>query len=65
MDFLCGIQDTGVHATANVCHVDVVRYSKRKPGDVMPPHEPETVKKAVNHFLQVHFLPILNIDLVF
>jgi hypothetical protein len=21
----------------------------------MPPHEPETVKKAVNHFLQVHF----------
>jgi tRNA pseudouridine38-40 synthase len=44
--------DTGVHATANVCHVDVVRYSKRKPGEVMPPHEPETVKKAVNHFLQ-------------
>jgi tRNA U38,U39,U40 pseudouridine synthase TruA len=35
MDFLCGIQDTGVHATANVCHVDVVRYSKRKPGDVV------------------------------
>ncbi|CAM6096870.1 unnamed protein product [Calypogeia fissa] len=44
--------DTGVHALANVCHVDVERVSKRKPGEVLPPHEPEVVKRAVNHFLQ-------------
>ncbi|CAI0439485.1 unnamed protein product [Linum tenue] len=44
--------DAGVHALANVCHVDVERISKRKPGEVLPPHEPEVVRKAVNHFLQ-------------
>nr|XP_043634531.1 tRNA pseudouridine synthase A [Erigeron canadensis] len=44
--------DAGVHALANVCHVDVERISKRKPGEVLPPHEPSVVKKAVNHFLQ-------------
>ncbi|KAJ0093325.1 hypothetical protein Patl1_26513 [Pistacia atlantica] len=26
--------------------------SKRKPGEVLPPHEPTVVKKALNHFLQ-------------
>ncbi|XP_031253535.1 uncharacterized protein LOC116111497 [Pistacia vera] len=44
--------DTGVHALSNVCHVDVERISKRKPGEVLPPHEPTVVKKALNHFLQ-------------
>ncbi|PWA73116.1 pseudouridine synthase family protein [Artemisia annua] len=44
--------DAGVHALSNVCHVDVERISKRKPGEVLPPHEPSVVKKAVNHFLQ-------------
>lgn len=44
--------DTGVHALRNVCHVDVERVSKRKPGEILPPHEPEVVKRAVNHFLQ-------------
>ncbi|KAI3704106.1 hypothetical protein L1987_74319 [Smallanthus sonchifolius] len=44
--------DAGVHALSNVCHVDLERISKRKPGEVLPPHEPFVVKKAVNHFLQ-------------
>uniref|UniRef100_A0A7N0TVZ3 tRNA pseudouridine synthase n=1 Tax=Kalanchoe fedtschenkoi TaxID=63787 RepID=A0A7N0TVZ3_KALFE len=44
--------DSGVHALSNVCHVDVERVSKRRPGEVLPPHEPEVVRKAVNHFLQ-------------
>ncbi|KAJ0035562.1 hypothetical protein Pint_25896 [Pistacia integerrima] len=46
------MHDTGVHALSNVCHVDVERISKRKPGEVLPPHEPTVVKKALNHFLQ-------------
>ncbi|XP_031380944.1 uncharacterized protein LOC116195756 isoform X2 [Punica granatum] len=45
--------DAGVHALSNVCHVDVERISKRKPGEVLPPHEPAVVRRAVNHFLQV------------
>ncbi|PUZ63242.1 hypothetical protein GQ55_3G052700 [Panicum hallii var. hallii] len=44
--------DAGVHALSNVCHVDVERISKRKPGEVLTPHEPGVVKRAVNHFLQ-------------
>lgn len=44
--------DAGVHALSNVCHVDVERISKRKPGEVLPPHDPGVVKRAVNHFLQ-------------
>ncbi|XP_074568354.1 uncharacterized protein LOC141824908 [Curcuma longa] len=44
--------DAGVHALSNVCHVDVERVSKRKPGEVLPPHEPCVVRRAMNHFLQ-------------
>ncbi|XP_047176984.1 tRNA pseudouridine synthase A isoform X2 [Vigna umbellata] len=44
--------DAGVHALSNVCHVDIQRTSKRKPGEVLPPHEPAVVGRAVNHFLQ-------------
>lgn len=44
--------DAGVHALSNVCHVDVERISKRKPGEVLPPHEASVVRRAVNHFLQ-------------
>ncbi|KAG2260034.1 hypothetical protein Bca52824_079328 [Brassica carinata] len=44
--------DAGVHALSNVCHIDVERVSKRKPGEVLPPHEPGVVQRAVNHFLQ-------------
>ncbi|CAL9778371.1 unnamed protein product [Musa acuminata subsp. burmannicoides] len=44
--------DAGVHALSNVCHVDVERISKRKPGEVLTPHEPGVVRRAVNHFLQ-------------
>lgn len=29
------VQDAGVHALSNVCHVDVERISKRKPGEVV------------------------------
>ncbi|KAI3990914.1 hypothetical protein MKX01_026098 [Papaver californicum] len=43
--------DAGVHALSNVCHVDIERLSKRRPGEVLPPHEPEVVRNAVNHFL--------------
>jgi tRNA pseudouridine38-40 synthase len=28
-------KDAGVHALSNVCHVDVERISKRKPGEVV------------------------------
>lgn len=44
--------DAGVHALSNVCHVDVERISKRKPGEALQPHEPSVVRRAVNHFLQ-------------
>ncbi|GAV90209.1 PseudoU_synth_1 domain-containing protein [Cephalotus follicularis] len=54
--------DAGVHALSNVCHVDVERISKRKPGEVLPPHEPGVVKRAVNHFLQKNEGDISVID---
>ncbi|KAK6945480.1 Pseudouridine synthase I, TruA, alpha/beta domain [Dillenia turbinata] len=54
--------DAGVHALSNVCHVDVERISKRKPGEVLPPHEPAVVKRAVNHFLQKNEGDIMVID---
>ncbi|CDO97613.1 unnamed protein product [Coffea canephora] len=54
--------DAGVHALSNVCHVDVERISKRKPGETLPPHEPAVVKKAVNHFLQKNEGDIMVID---
>ncbi|KAG9456980.1 hypothetical protein H6P81_001488 [Aristolochia fimbriata] len=44
--------DAGVHALCNVCHVDVERISKRKPGEVLPPHDAGVVRRALNHFLQ-------------
>ncbi|XP_020692022.1 uncharacterized protein LOC110106444 isoform X3 [Dendrobium catenatum] len=49
------LEDTGVHALSNVFHVDVERISKRRPNEVLPPHEPGVVRRAVNHFLQVLF----------
>ncbi|CAA2998543.1 uncharacterized protein LOC111410732 isoform X1 [Olea europaea var. sylvestris] len=54
--------DAGVHALSNVCHVDVERISKRKPGEVLPPHEPSVVKRAVNHFLQKNGGDMMVID---
>ncbi|PSS29149.1 TRNA pseudouridine synthase [Actinidia chinensis var. chinensis] len=54
--------DAGVHALSNVCHVDVERISKRRPGEVLPPHEPAVVRRAVNHFLQKNEGDIMVID---
>ncbi|KAL1539167.1 tRNA pseudouridine(38-40) synthase [Salvia divinorum] len=54
--------DAGVHALSNVCHVDVERISKRKPGEVLLPHEPAVVLKAVNHFLQKSDGDIMVVD---
>ncbi|XP_038877867.1 tRNA pseudouridine synthase A isoform X2 [Benincasa hispida] len=54
--------DAGVHALSNVCHVDVERISKRKPGEVLPPHEPGVVHRAVNHFLQKHEGDVTVVD---
>lgn len=54
--------DAGVHALSNVCHVDVERISKRKPGEVLPPHEPAVVKRAVNHFLQKNEGDVMVVD---
>ncbi|XP_015875851.3 uncharacterized protein LOC107412571 [Ziziphus jujuba] len=54
--------DAGVHALSNVCHVDVERISKRKPGEVLPPHEPGVVQRAVNHFLQKNEGDIMVVD---
>ncbi|TYJ50339.1 hypothetical protein E1A91_A01G199200v1 [Gossypium mustelinum] len=56
------LEDAGVHALSNVCHVDVERISKRKPGEVLPPHEPAVVRRAVNHFLQKNEGDISVID---
>ncbi|KAK8940913.1 hypothetical protein KSP39_PZI010007 [Platanthera zijinensis] len=46
------VEDSGVHALSNVFHVDIERTSKRKPNEVLPPHEPGVVRRAINHFLQ-------------
>ncbi|XP_022149020.1 uncharacterized protein LOC111017539 isoform X2 [Momordica charantia] len=54
--------DAGVHAVSNVCHVDIERISKRKPGEVLPPHEPGVVRRAVNHFLQKHEGDVTIVD---
>ncbi|XP_012066662.1 tRNA pseudouridine synthase A isoform X2 [Jatropha curcas] len=54
--------DAGVHALSNVCHVDVERISKRKPGEVLQPHEPSVVRRAVNHFLQKNEGDITVVD---
>ncbi|KAL5993341.1 hypothetical protein ACLOJK_014265 [Asimina triloba] len=54
--------DAGVHALSNVCHVDVERISKRKPNEVLPPHEPGVVRRAVNHFLQKSDSDVMVID---
>ncbi|KAL9174779.1 hypothetical protein ABFS82_02G073500 [Erythranthe guttata] len=54
--------DAGVHALSNVCHVDIERTSKRKPGEVLPPHEPSVVKSVVNHFLQKNEGDMMVID---
>ncbi|KAK9114271.1 hypothetical protein Syun_021068 [Stephania yunnanensis] len=54
--------DAGVHALSNVCHVDIERISKRKPGELLPPHEPGVVRRAVNHFLQKNEGDIMVID---
>lgn len=54
--------DAGVHALSNVCHVDVERISIRKPGEVLPPHEPSVVRRAVNHFLQKNEGDVTVID---
>uniref|UniRef100_K7LVD1 tRNA pseudouridine synthase n=1 Tax=Glycine max TaxID=3847 RepID=K7LVD1_SOYBN len=53
--------DAGVHALSNVCHVDIQRISKRRPGE-LPPHEPAVVGRAVNHFLQKHDSDLMVID---
>jgi len=34
------VQDAGVHALSNVCHIDVERISKRKPGEVVCTQNP-------------------------
>jgi len=46
----CGmeVQDAGVHALSNVCHVDIQRTSKRKPGEVV----------RFLHKPQLNFIPI-------
>ncbi|GMY13753.1 tRNA pseudouridine synthase A-like isoform X1 [Fagus crenata] len=63
VSIFCSSQtDAGVHALSNVCHVDVERISKRKPGEVLPPHEPTVVSRAVNHFLQKNEGDVMVID---
>ncbi|KAG9152122.1 hypothetical protein Leryth_017686 [Lithospermum erythrorhizon] len=57
--------DAGVHALSNVFHVDVQRISKRKPNQLLPPHDPAVVKRAVNHFLQVRFPPFKSIGFLY
>ncbi|XP_031503670.1 uncharacterized protein LOC116266561 isoform X3 [Nymphaea colorata] len=56
------VEDVGVHALSNTFHVDVERISKRKPGEVLPPHEPGVVRRAVNHFLQKNEGDIMLLD---
>ncbi|XP_050882543.1 uncharacterized protein LOC127085971 isoform X2 [Lathyrus oleraceus] len=56
------LEDAGVHALSNVCHVDIERISKRKPGEVLQPHDPAVVRRAVNHFLQKQNGDLMVID---
>ena len=44
--------DAGVHALDATAHVDLARTSKRRPGEILPPHPASTVMLAVNHFLK-------------
>eukprot|EP00898_Chlorokybus_atmophyticus_P003894 jgi/Chlat1/4505/Chrsp29S04440 len=43
--------DAGVHALGNTGHVDIRRTSHRKPNEALPPFEPGTIHKALNHFI--------------
>jgi tRNA pseudouridine38-40 synthase len=48
---ICGRTDTGVHAVANVAHIDINRLH-RKTGDVREPYSGMQVKNAINHHLK-------------
>ncbi|KAK4763192.1 hypothetical protein SAY86_008960 [Trapa natans] len=54
--------DAEVHALANVYHIYVERISKRKPGEVLSPHEPAVVKRAINPFLQTDERDIMVVE---
>ena len=43
------VQDAGVHALSNVCHVDVERISKRKPGEVVCTQKPFFFLTLITH----------------
>jgi tRNA U38,U39,U40 pseudouridine synthase TruA len=43
------VQDAGVHALSNVCHVDVERISKRKPGEVVCTQNPSFLLTLITH----------------
>lgn len=55
--------DTGVHALANVCHVDLTRRRRQK-HETFTPHPPQVVQKALNRSLQNVPLSIRNVELV-
>jgi len=51
------VQDAGVHALSNVCHVDIQRTSKRKPGEVV-----RFLHKPQLHFILISiYLLILSL----
>lgn len=50
MFMLLLIQDTGVHALCNVCHVDVERISKRKPGELVHSETPCFFSSSLFYF---------------
>ncbi|XP_024534717.1 uncharacterized protein LOC9657083 isoform X2 [Selaginella moellendorffii] len=54
--------DAGVHALRNVFHVDLARTSKRKPGELLAPHPPDVIVRAVNHFLQRESADVQVVD---
>lgn len=50
------VQDTGVHALSNVCHVDVERISKRKPGEMVCVHKLSFLTGFTPNTFFLHFL---------
>ena len=55
--------DSGVHALGNALHVDIERR-KRKKGDVLLPHEPISVQRALNSMLASKGIGITSVSTV-
>ena len=53
--------DAGVHATGNVCHVDLVRRNRRTLEE-LPPHPPHVLQRALNASLGDHQIAVTAVE---